>query len=497
MNKSVSPTGEIKDMTIPWLFQGLHAEKKTGTLVFTRDAVVKKVYLSAGDIIFAASNLSEDWLGECLARAGTITREQCEASAELVRKTGKKQGAILVELGFLTSKELVEGVKFQVKQIIISIFNWRSGRYVFEEGPLPAADIIPLQMSTGNLIIEGLHGLEWEVVRKALPPLKTIIGPAADPFLLFQGADLEEDAWAVFSLMDGKKSIEEICCLSGIGDFNTLKAIYVLLALRMAETGTAKTGKEQEFVCEIVRRTIAAAGKKPAEPRAERMLTKEELREAYNRLKQQDHYEVLGVGRGASPQDVKKAYFSLAKLYHPDRHFSPEMGDLKEKLETLFVAIHEAYDTLTDQAKRDRYNLELSSGMKTGGAAEGTRAKQPDSREVAAARFSEGMKQFAANDFLGAAESFQWATRLHPGNAEYVFHLGLALSRIPQKGREAEEHLTKAIKLTPSSIEYYLELGNFYEKHDLKAKALAVYQEALKRDPNSHKVKEAILKVGA
>jgi curved DNA-binding protein CbpA len=497
MNKTLSPTGEITDMTVPWLFQGLHAEKKTGTLVFTRDDVVKKVYLSAGDIIFAASNLREDWLGEWLARAGTITKEQGEASAELVRKTGKKQGAVLVELGFLTPKGLVEGVKFQVRQIIISIFNWRSGSYAFDESPLPAADIIPLTMSTGNLIIQGLHELEWEIVRKALPPLKATIGPAADPFLLFQGADLEEDTWTVFSLMDGNRSIEEICCLSGMGDFNTLKAIYVLLALRMAETGTIKTGKEQEFVCEVVRRTAEAAAKKPEKPRAARMLTKEELRGAYDSLKQQDHYEVLGVGRGASSQDVKKAYFSLAKLYHPDRHFSPEMGDMKEKLETLFVAIHEAYDTLADQAKRDRYDLELSSGMKKGGAAEGARSKQPDNKDAASARFKEGMKQFAANDFWDAAESFQWATRLDPNNAEYVFRLGLALSRMPRRGREAEEYLMKATEMAPSSIEYYLELGDFYEKHGLKAKALDVYQEALKRDPNSHEIKEAILKAGA
>jgi DnaJ-class molecular chaperone len=222
------------------------------------------------------------------------------------------------------------------------------------------------------------------------------------------------------------------------------------------------------------------------------MLTKEELREAYDNLKQQDHYEVLGVGRGASPQDVKKAYFSLAKLYHPDRHFSPEMGDLKEKLETLFVAIHEAYDTLTDQAKRDRYDLEFASGTKKPGAAESARAKQADTGDAAAARFSEGMKQFTANDFWDAAESFQWAVRLDPGNAEYVFRLGLALSRMPRRGREAEERFTKAIELTPSRIEYYLELGNFYEKNGLKAKALAVYQEALKRDPGSEKIKETI-----
>lgn len=52
-------------MTVPPLFQDLHAEKKTGTIVFTRYPVVKKVMAVKGDIVFASSNPSEDRPGEC------------------------------------------------------------------------------------------------------------------------------------------------------------------------------------------------------------------------------------------------------------------------------------------------------------------------------------------------------------------------------------------------------------------------------------------------
>src|SRR3990172_3046338 len=78
----ISPAGDIKNvMDVPWLFQGLRAEKKTGTVVFAREKAIKKVYFQNGDIIFAASNLSEDWLGEWLVRAGKLTREQCATSS--------------------------------------------------------------------------------------------------------------------------------------------------------------------------------------------------------------------------------------------------------------------------------------------------------------------------------------------------------------------------------------------------------------------------------
>jgi curved DNA-binding protein CbpA/polyhydroxyalkanoate synthesis regulator phasin len=495
MNDTLSLAGEIKDMTLPWFFQGLHAEKKTGTAVITRETTIKKVYFSGGDIIFASSNLREDWLGEWLARAGTITREQCDASAELVQHTGKKQGAILAELGFIGPKDLVDGVKYQIRQIIISLFNWREGNYLFEEGPPPTDDIIPLEMSTGNLIIEGLKGLDWQVVRKSLPRLKTIIRPAVDPMLLFQGANLDQDHRAVFSLIDGNRTIEEICCLSGIGDFNTLKALYVLLALRMVESGEIKSEKEKKFVCEMVRETIAPAQEKHAEPKAAPTITKEELVQARKNLEQQNYYEALGIGRNAAPQEMKKAYFTLAKLYHPDRHFNPEMTGMKETLETLFTAIHDAYETLSDQVKRDQYDLVLMSGGNKPRAAEGARAEQRSDKERAVDQFNEGMKQFKAGNFWGAEEAFHWAMRLDPGNAEYVFHRGINLARIPRRGHEAEEEFVKAIKMAPSKIEYSLELGNFFARSGLKAKALSVYQDALKRNPNSEKIKQAIQKI--
>jgi len=54
----------------------------------------------------------------------------------------------------------------------------------------------------------------------------------------------------------------------------------------------------------------------------------------------------------------------------------------------------------------------------------------------------------------------------------------------------------EALKMAPKNIEYSLELGNFYARSGLKAKALSVFQNALLCDQNSEKIKEAIKKAG-
>ena len=492
----ILPSGDIKDMTLPWLFQDLRKGKETGTVVFSRDAEVKKVFFKNGDILFASSNLDEDRLGDFLVRTGKITSAQFEKSSEVVAKTGRKLGAVLFEMGSLTAQDLVAQVKLQVKEIILKLFSWRDGHYQFDVGVLPVNEIIPIHMSTGDLIIDGIRVLDWKGVRKSLPSIKTILRPSTDPSLLFQSVHLDQDQQTVFSHINGRRSIQEICVLSSIGDFNTLKAIYALLALRMAETGEIKT-TEDKIAYEVVRETVSATeNKTPAPAAAEISVTKGMIKHAFDSLERQNHYEVLEVGHGATPLEIKKAYFAFAKLYHPDRHFEPEMSDMKEKLEALFSRIHEAYETLSSPAGRNRYNLDLASGIREHGRTErGAADKSSSNKGAALAQFNEGMKQFKQGNFWGAEEAFEWATRLDPGNADAVFRRGLALARIPRRGHDAEEHIAKAAEMAPHVSEYHLELGNFYAKSGMKAKALTSYQRALKLDPNSDKIKKAIQKV--
>ncbi len=66
----------------------------------------------------------------------------------------------------------------------------------------------------------------------------------------------------------------------------------------------------------------------------------------------QDYYEVLGVARDASAEDVKKAYRRLALKWHPDRHPEAE----REAAQVEFKRVNEAYEVLSDPAKRERYD---------------------------------------------------------------------------------------------------------------------------------------------
>ena len=82
-------------------------------------------------------------------------------------------------------------------------------------------------------------------------------------------------------------------------------------------------------------------------------------------MTKRDYYEVLGVDRGASTSDIKKAYRKLALKYHPDKN----PGD--KEAEEKFKEATEAYEVLRDDEKRARYDQFGHAGMSGAGGAGG------------------------------------------------------------------------------------------------------------------------------
>ncbi|HSX29771.1 MAG TPA: molecular chaperone DnaJ [Candidatus Saccharimonadales bacterium] len=79
-------------------------------------------------------------------------------------------------------------------------------------------------------------------------------------------------------------------------------------------------------------------------------------------MAKRDYYEVLGVGKNASADEIKKAFRRLAVQHHPDK----EGGD-----ETKFKEINEAYEVLKDQSKRQRYDQFGHAGVGGSAASDG------------------------------------------------------------------------------------------------------------------------------
>src|SRR5882672_8928034 len=76
-------------------------------------------------------------------------------------------------------------------------------------------------------------------------------------------------------------------------------------------------------------------------------------------MAKRDYYEVLGVAKNASEEDIKKAYRKLAMKHHPDRN----QADDAKKSEEKFKEAKEAYEMLSDAQKRAAYDQYGHAGV--------------------------------------------------------------------------------------------------------------------------------------
>src|SRR5215510_9475371 len=239
--------GQISELPLPDILQHLRASKGGGILSLVSGGARKALYFSAGRIVFASSNLPNDRLGEILIREGKITVDEYDASIKAISK-GKRQGKALVEMGALSPKDLWEGVQFQVKEIVYSIFQWEEGSFHFEESSLPEKERITVDLDVTELILVGIRRVDASGSIQGRYPEGILV--------LERGADAPRDLLEsyerhVLSLVDGDRSVLEICRESEIGDNETLKVLYAFLATGIVRTKGRKVRTlDQDFVPE-------------------------------------------------------------------------------------------------------------------------------------------------------------------------------------------------------------------------------------------------------
>ena len=509
---ATSLKGSLREYSLPKILTDLHRKRATGTLAVSTPNFTKKAYLVKGDAVFAASSYEDDRLGEMLLKAGKITVEQYDKSVEILKRTKKRQGAILVDLGYLTPKDLFWGVKYQVKEIIYSLFQLEEGECEFVEGDVPTDEVITLKMSMGNLIHEGVKRIDnWTRIRREMPDTGIALTISKDPLNLFQEVELSQYDKKMLTIIDGKKTIKEIIDSSWMNSFEAMKTIYVLWSIGILEEKTV----EKEEVKEEAGETVSLDELLQPFAEEEDALIKR-VEEIYSNLDRLKLNELLEVSEDADVEAIKKNYYGLAREFHPDRYFNTSDAALKDKLTAVFDALTAAYTVLKDDYKRKEYfdSLNKQAGempeeeihikeMSWGEVPlEGTPEKKAKEEEIKEEKeivkdegeelFKKGVDEFKKSKFGDAVALFRQAVDIDSEKPQYWSYLSLSLSKVPHKMKEAEEALLKSIKLEPLNGEHYANLGSLYLKAGLHKRASGQFEKALKFDPGNVKAQKGL-----
>ncbi|HSE43567.1 MAG TPA: DUF4388 domain-containing protein [Acidobacteriota bacterium] len=230
MSDDLSIRGSLEESSLPELLRSVTRSHETGVLTcFIHDAV-KAIYIQEGQIIFASSTNPDDRLGESLLKHGTVPLKPLLEASRIV-KTGRRLGSVLCDMNVLTPEDLVEGVRQQIRDIILSLFKVVKGGYELAFKEVDTHEMILLNISTEDIIFDGVKSIDkWHRIHKGLGPLHGKLIPTEEASKIILNLTLDADEQHLFSLCQkGQFTIEEICTMSYMSDFDTCRHLWAFM----------------------------------------------------------------------------------------------------------------------------------------------------------------------------------------------------------------------------------------------------------------------------
>ena len=222
--------GDLSKIEVPDLLTFLNMGHRTGVLALERSEQETKLFFRDGRPVYATSTRDDLRLGSMLVRMGKVQADVLEKVLSGPRKPGRIGHALLAE-NVLSEAELASLLKVQVSEVIFDTFAWRAGVFSFWDGVPPPSTAVTLDMDLQNLLMEGVRRIdERDRLSEVFPDLEMAVEAVANPERVKHSVTLTPDEWKVFFLVDGRRSLADICRLvANPDDLATLQILHNLV----------------------------------------------------------------------------------------------------------------------------------------------------------------------------------------------------------------------------------------------------------------------------
>jgi serine/threonine protein kinase len=395
------------------LLREIYVGSKSGHLHLALAGERKSLRILRGQIVHGTSDTAGEHLGDILVRYGLLSQADLERAVVIVLRERRRLGAVLGELGLLERSRIEEAVGLHAREILFSVLGRSDVSCTFEDlaESLIETDLV-CPLSTGQLILEATRRvLDPDLVRTVLGDLGRVLTLSSDPLLRSQRITLTPADGFLLSRVDGNLTAREVIGLVPLAVEDAERSLFSLLCTGIVDyrQGTSSTSRAAARPTtpptprptpavtpppQVVTPPPAVATPRqavvvpppaaptplgsraatpatptnggpsapaaPPEDEHRRSVARrvEEIRalilDTYDIIKR-DHFEVLGLERTATESDVREAYASFARVLHPDACRYPELADLREKREAVFIRLSQAFETLRNPELRAAY----------------------------------------------------------------------------------------------------------------------------------------------
>lgn len=223
--------GKIERFTLPEVFQLIASSRKSGTLGIQKDDSIVMVYFKDGNVVYGYGPRQTFHLGQLLKERGVISAQQLEEAIGVQAKTenSKRLGEILISRRSIDRTDLERVVIKQIEELLYSLLGWQTGSFKFYENQFPTDEEITINLSVENVILEGLRRIdEMNMVKETLPDLEAVYTISASQAGRERAVTLQAAEWNIMALVDGRRTVNEICKVSSVDPNEALKKLAQL-----------------------------------------------------------------------------------------------------------------------------------------------------------------------------------------------------------------------------------------------------------------------------
>ena len=238
--------GTIKDFGLGDIFQLIGIQRKTGVLTLENGPDTVTIRFVDGHVVGAETKERsvEELLGAVLVRSGRITESQLEEALALQRRTLKRLGHVLVDQRLIAVDDLIDGLRTQSLQIVYRLFRWRTGTFRFRAAErLEYDERHFLPISADTILMEGARMVdEWPIIERRVRSERAVFrrrpASGAPDAVVDDILDRDQPSPAspgepvvsaeereVLALVDGTRSVAQICDRSTMGEFDTWRVL--------------------------------------------------------------------------------------------------------------------------------------------------------------------------------------------------------------------------------------------------------------------------------
>lgn len=217
----MSISGLLSTMNLPELLQWVKFGQKTGTGIFERQGIVKKIFFDQGLIVSASSNNPREYLGQILLCFGWINEDQLNEAFKLQKSTNKLLGRILTDHFKLEEDQIKKALRIKIEETVYDLFLWQEGKFIYQDFALqlPTTDRLESPLTIDHVMFEGARRSdEWKEFRKSFPT-DDVVFKKKNSDISLDGFTKDFITLKIYDFIDGNRNIQDVLLETRVPEF--------------------------------------------------------------------------------------------------------------------------------------------------------------------------------------------------------------------------------------------------------------------------------------